>query len=117
MSSHSRVKSWRWLPASIVVRFHVDLHGNKVWDRYGFVLGLVRQVLVLIDCALVLDLGSSSLKLACIVGKIQASFFLPECFFHLIQGSVNLLVILNLLPPGPLFLHLFPILGLLHLLE
>ena len=117
MSGHSRVKSWRWLPAAVVVRFHIDLHGNKVGDRYGFVLSLVRQVLVLIDCTLVLDLGRGSLKLACIIGKIQASFFLPECFLHLIEGSVNLLIILNLLPPSSLFLHLFPILGLLHLLE
>ena len=30
---------------------------------------------------------------------------------------MNLLVVLNLLPPRPLFLHLFPILRFLHLLE
>ena len=84
---------------------------------YVLVLNLVRQVLVLVYRTLVLDLRRSSLKLACIIGKIQASFFLPECFLHLIECSVNLLIILNLLPPCSLFLHLFPILGFLHLLE
>ena len=80
-------------------------------------MSLARQVLVLIYRTLVLDLGRGSLKLACIIGLIQASFFLPECFFHLIERGMNLLVILNILPPGPLFLHLFPVLSFLHLLE
>ena len=56
MSGHSLVKSWWRLPAAVVIRLHVDLHGNKVWDRYGFVLSLVRQVLVLIYRTLVLNL-------------------------------------------------------------